>query len=432
MTSAKTLPKGAVQRSTRPGWLPGIEALRGIAAAMVVVHHSWSLSTMPRFPGYWIVEGFGSLGVNLFFALSGYLLADTFWRPKAPGRLRTYWIRRVFRIAPAYYVTVGILFLLFAEHRILFSTQGLRQIAANATFTHYLFPGTSSSLNVDGALWTMTAEFLLYLFLPLMALPFLRAPRTAFVTLVALGVGWRLLIALAGDGLRDAYFSTTGPGAGIESLYLARQFVGLLPIFALGIGLKWLEVSGSLDRVRSWLPQRMTLVALTAAMAPAILILYFVERASSYEHWIWFAGYDFAMTALLVPVILLASQPSWVPMTHLHRASVWLGDRSYSLYIWHFPIVLSVYGRGPLVSPPDVSHIWLRLSLIAVLSVIAAHISFTYIEKPGIAYGRLLAASLSARRGATSAGPGRDGAASQVMPSAPKKGEQPTLEGHRA
>ncbi|NMM25003.1 MAG: acyltransferase [Phycicoccus sp.] len=382
-------------------WLPGLEALRGIAAATVVVHHSWSLSTMPRFPGYWVIEGFGSLGVNLFFLLSGYLLADTFWRPKEPGRLRTYWIRRIFRIAPAYYVTVGLLFVFFAEHALLFSRQGARQILANATFSHYLFPGTSSSLNVDGALWTMTAEFLLYLALPLMALPFLRAPRTAFATLVLLGLGWRLLVALGGDSLREVYFSATGPGAGIESLYLARQFIGLLPIFALGIGLKWLQFSGHLHGLRDHLPHRMNLLALVASLSPPVLLLYFVERASNYDHWIWFTGYDFVMSTLLVPAIVLASQPTWIPTKLAHRAAVWVGDRSYSLYIWHFPIVLSVYGRGPLVAPPDVSYIWLRLALIGVLSLVAAHLSFTFIEKPGMAYGKRLAAMLSARRSDT-------------------------------
>ena len=45
-------------------WLPGIEALRGIAAASVVAHHCWALGTTPRFPGSWLVRGFGSWGVD--------------------------------------------------------------------------------------------------------------------------------------------------------------------------------------------------------------------------------------------------------------------------------------------------------------------------------------------------------------------------------
>ena len=93
-------------------------------------------------PVYWVVEGFGLWGVMLFFMLSGYLLADTFWRSE-PADLRVYAIRRFFRIAPAYYVSLALLFLFFAGHRLVFSEQGAKQLLANATFTHYLFPDYS-------------------------------------------------------------------------------------------------------------------------------------------------------------------------------------------------------------------------------------------------------------------------------------------------
>ena len=47
---------------------------------------------------------------------------------------------------------------------------------ANVTFTQHLFPRTTSSLNVNGALWTLTIEMMLYLFLPVMALLVKRSP----------------------------------------------------------------------------------------------------------------------------------------------------------------------------------------------------------------------------------------------------------------
>ncbi len=388
-----------VQGGPKSGWLPGIEALRGIAAAMVVVHHSWSLSTQPHFAGFEIVEGFGSLGVNLFFLLSGFLLADQFWRPKEQRSLRAFWIRRLFRIAPAYYVTVAVLFLFFAEHSLLFSEQGLKQIAANATFLHYLLPSTSSSLNVDGALWTLTAEFLLYLTLPIMAIPFFRRPRLTFAVLVAIGVGWRLWISLGGGGLRELYFGPvgSGPDPGIQSLFLARQFPGIVPIFALGIGLKYLVKQGHLDRVRRWLPAYFSVPVVVISMVPVLVMLFAVERSSDYHHWIWFTGFDYTVALLLIPVLLIAAQPGNPVQSPLSRAATWLGDRSYSLYIWHFPIVLSVYGRGPLTHEADVSHPWARLALIGLLALIAAHLSYSVIERPGIALGRTLAARYSNR-----------------------------------
>jgi peptidoglycan/LPS O-acetylase OafA/YrhL len=198
------------------GWLPGIEALRGLAAAVVVFHHLWSLSDQPRFRFYWLVEGAGSFGVNLFFLLSGFLLADYFWKSRGSWSLRTFYIRRVCRIFPAYLVNVGVLFLFFAPHDALFSGPGIRQALANLSFTHYLFPGTSSSLNVNGALWTLTIEIGLYLVMPILALAFLRRPLLAFLGFSALGVAWRLFDARS-NFLFDHYFSAYpgfDPGVG--------------------------------------------------------------------------------------------------------------------------------------------------------------------------------------------------------------------------
>ena len=189
----------------------------------------------------------------------------------------------------------------------------------------------------------------------------------------------------------------TVPTSGIQSLFLSRQFLGIVPIFALGIGLKFLVTGGHLDRLRAHLPRFFSVPLVVIAMVPALAMLLFVERASDYHHWIWFTGFDYVVALLLIPVLLIAAQPGNPSPSLLGKGATWLGDRSYSLYIWHFPIILSVYGRGPLVNPPDVSNPWAKLALIAVLAIIAAHISYVALEKPGIAYGRTLAARVGKR-----------------------------------
>src|SRR6202035_257050 len=88
-------------------WFPGIEALRGIAAMAVVVDHSWALANGSQSFGLGIVPGLGTWGVNVFFLLSGFLLADYFWAGRRRRSVLEYYIRRFFRIAPAYYVVVG-------------------------------------------------------------------------------------------------------------------------------------------------------------------------------------------------------------------------------------------------------------------------------------------------------------------------------------
>jgi len=171
-----------------------------------------------------------------------------------------------------------------------------------------------------------------------------------------------------------------------------------VPIFALGIGLKYLVTRGLLDRGRRYLPQYFSVPLVVLSFVPALLMLLFVERASDFHHWIWFTGFDYVVALLLIPVLLVAAQPGNPSPGLLGRGATWLGDRSYSLYIWHFPIILSVYGRGPLVNPPDVAHIWAKLALIAVLALTAAHISYVALEKPGIAFGRKVAARYAKRQ----------------------------------
>ena len=248
-----------------------------------------------------MIEGFGLWGVMLFFMLSGYLLADTFWRPRASATCGSTAIRRFFRIAPAYYVYLGLLFLFFAAHKLVFSEQGAKQLAANVTFTHYLFPNYSSSLNVNGALWTLTIEMLLYAFLPLMALLVRFNPWLGTAILIAIGLGWRAWVAFDGDWLRRFYFGDIQFNLGIESLFISRQFLGALSIFALGILARWLVVHGHLDRVYSRLPARLGVSSFLVLMMPSIAMLYWVERGTLYTNRMLFTVYDFGLMLLLVP-----------------------------------------------------------------------------------------------------------------------------------
>ena len=402
---AQQQPKAAHPGTTKT-WLPGIEALRGVAALTVVAHHSFSLSSeyvkapQDRFHLAWVVDGFGLWGVMLFFMLSGYLLADTFWRSE-PADLRVYAIRRFFRIAPAYYVSLVLLFLFFGAHKLVFSEQGAKQFLANATFTHWLFPGTASSLNVNGAWWTLTIEMLLYAFLPLMALLVRFNPWLGTALLIAVGLGWKAWIAFDGDFLHSIWYGQTLP-ANLpgENLYLSRQFFGAVAIFALGIGARWLVVHGHLDGIYRLLPRRLGVSSFLVLTIPSILLLNWVGEASFYTNRLLFTVYDFVVMLALLPALLLAARPEQFSESPLRRVSTWLGERSYSLYLWHFPIILAVYERGPFKKAAPEDGYWWRLPLILILTLVFASVSYALVERPGMEYGRKLAKRVSTRRGA--------------------------------
>ncbi|MHB8508791.1 MAG: acyltransferase family protein [Candidatus Dormibacteria bacterium] len=387
-----TLPGG-------PGWLPLIEVMRAVAALSVVLHHCYTLADRPLLPLHryvdlnQLVEGFGEWGVDMFFLLSSFLLAEYFWRTRSKRSFRAFYTRRLFRIAPAYYATVAVLFVFFADHAALFSRSGIRQVAANLTFTQWLLPGTSGSLNVDGALWTLTIEMLLYAVLPLMALLVLWQPVGGTAALVLGGLAYRVAVSLHGGPLVRLYLGSQAAAADQFNirLYLARQFVGFLPVFAAGILLRWLIVKKRLPR-RFLEPLRRPSAAIFfLLLVPSLLVLFNVERASNYQHPLWFAGYDAAVGVLALPALAYASRPVVGALSLALRAGTWLGRRSYGLYLWHFPVVLSVYGRGPLLNPPQLSYWPLRLLVILAVSIALAAASYSLVEKPAMARGAVLA-----------------------------------------
>ena len=258
-----------------------------------------------------------------------------------------YYVRRFFRIAPAYYVVVGFLFIFFADHALLFSHVGLRQVFANLTFTQWLTPGTSSNLNVDGSLWTLTIEMMLYAVMPLLAFLISRRPVVASLVVGGLGVGFRLFDALGPGTLERWAFGTNSTVAPeIQHLFIARQFIGILPIFVLGMATRWAVLHGHFGR-RAIAPlRRPSLLVLAALLVPSLILLREVQRASVYTHWIWFSAFDLLVCVLAVPAVLYGARPVRGELGGPMRVSVWLGERSYGLYLWHFPVILQYLRNG--------------------------------------------------------------------------------------
>ena len=294
-------------------WFPGIEVLRGFAATAVVVEHCWDLAqTGPPDTSFlaYILLGLGEWGVDLFFLLSGFLLAEFFWAGTGKRSTLEFYVRRFFRIAPAYYFCVAILFLFFAEHSLLFSTVGLKQIGANTTFTQWLWPNTSSNLNVNGSLWTLTIEMMLYAFMPLFAWLIAKRPVAVCLSLAGLGLLYRLYVALDATAYQNWRFGS-GPGVNsyLARLFLMRQFWGFIPIFVLGMGLRWAIMQGYLQRFVRPSTCGPSMVVAFALLLPSLIILRECERASIYQHWVWFTFFDYVVCLLMVPALLYAARP---------------------------------------------------------------------------------------------------------------------------
>lgn len=374
--------------------MPGVEALRGLAALAVVGFHMWALTTLPRFPGYEIVVGLGVWAVDLFFLLSGFLLVQSFWERPRTQSLRQYYVRRVFRIVPAYYVCLALLFLLFADRDLLFSHTGLKQVAANATFTQWLSPTTASSLNVSGVFWTLSIEMFLYALLPLFAWAIARRPVVTGGFLFAIGLAYRLYVTLDGDWLQERVFAALpGHPEGIMRIFLLRQFIGILPLFVVGMLLRWWLQFRPGARPRA--PRRISTVWLLVLLVPSVVVLFPGEEAVDFRNPVLFVLFDLAICLLLAPALAYAGRTVVSGLGAPMQALVWLGKRSYGIYLWHVPAILIAFDRGPMVRPAVMTNVWLRVAAATAATVLLGALSYRWVERPARQAGRRLAASLA-------------------------------------
>jgi peptidoglycan/LPS O-acetylase OafA/YrhL len=165
--------------------IASLDVLRGMAILCVVVGHFTPVATVMQFS---LVVGLSILGVVLFFFLSGFLMDLTFARD---DRLGPYLIRRTFRIAPMYWVSIL---------AILVSQAGwsVKDVLANATFTAPIF----GIARMSGVYWTLYIEVLFYALVPTL---FFLGPRIVILSPFAIA-GVYLLAKVAHVSLSPAPF----------------------------------------------------------------------------------------------------------------------------------------------------------------------------------------------------------------------------------
>ena len=340
---------------------PALDGLRGLAILLVVVYHNF---------GFINVFFFGWLGVDLFFVLSGFLITDILLKTVGEkGYLKNFYIRRVLRIFPLYYLSLILFLIVIPKTTIKLDVQYYvdHQIWLWTYLQNWIYtfqsPGQTNALN---HLWSLAVEEQFYLLWPLAVL-IIRKPGylLLFISLVLVAVvGLRLLVWM--NQISDlAYFN----------LYTFTRVDGLC------IGC----MIALLQRVKSiFLHQNRGLIVL--CFAGLNFGFFFVNRRYQFSFpYLALAGYTtFAMMFGLLVNEAVTSQSKLINFLFNNSLLKFFGKISYGFYVFHWPVYLLLF---PYLLPwmskfANGAIVQFLVSVMATLAaIVISWLSYQYYEK---------------------------------------------------
>ncbi len=315
-----------------------LTALRGLASVWVVAFHVQP----PWFPdapaGLVSVLGLGEAAVDIFFVLSGFILACVYGRLRL-NRAWLFWLRRVCRIYPLHLVVLGtfggMTLAAVLLHRSHYS-HDWQSFWVEALLLHPFLPG---QIPWNPPTWSLGIEMLCYALFPFVAWLFRRASV------------WIVCAAVVGFAAADAYVLRHHSGAIAEHGAVLRGLAG----FHLGVALGWLSPRlPSRMAARASLAATAGLIAGLALISPPVIVL--------------------SAAAL---ILFLSSEQGPVAWLLATRGTVWLGRVSFSIYLLHAPLI-NLIQRIPLPG----GHWGHLLVLLATLFPLS-EMTYRWIEQPG-------------------------------------------------
>ncbi|MBW8751443.1 MAG: acyltransferase [Propionibacteriales bacterium] len=331
------------------GHLPGLDGLRGVAILLVLGQHA------PTRP---LIDGF--VGVTVFFCLSGFLITTLLVGELQTGRLdvRAFYRRRVARLGPALVtVVVATVVVLLVDRRDLGAGQVFAPAGAALSYSTSLFDWSGHAFATKDYLnytWSLSVEEQFYLLWPFALLWGYRRNPRLFAALTLGFVAITLVLDL-----------TLGLSRAVK--YDPHEYFGTdtnaLPILV-GSLLAIVLLNGWLSRaMRELAPGALVAVALLPALA---------HRNDTYRPSLVIVA---GTLLTLVALIGVVSQPRAAAGVFLASGPMrWLGERSYSIYLWNVLAriaVLHVLGHSLI---GDV--VWVAMFIVL------AQASYHYVERP--------------------------------------------------
>lgn len=347
-------------------YITGLDGIRAIAVIMVLAYHL----KLTLFKS-------GFLGVTVFFVLSGYLITGILIsevEEEGTIDLKNFWLRRIRRLVPAVMsMAVVIIFVSAVVNRIIF-TKGCKDFLASVLgFNNWwqIFNKVSyfEAAGVPSPFthcWSLAIETQFYLIYPLILLGIYKLVKSRGEGRANRGLlfaGVTLLLALISVILMIVLFD---PQQDASRVYYGTDTRAFSLLFGALLAILW-----EYRMVPRRLSASVNMFLGSVSFAVLLVMTIAINGSSNF----WYRGGQFFGTILTVLMVYAVSgRKTWLSRFLSNPVLKWMGDRSYSIYLWHYPIIL-------LISKGIKASWWITLIEI-VLSVVLADLSYRFIETP--------------------------------------------------
>ena len=322
----------------------------------------------------------GNTGVALFFTLSGFLLSMPYWQAKqgvAPQPLLfQYWLRRLVRIVPAYYVCLTVLIIHNGYWR---SPEHLDDVITHYTFVFNYFDGYFFSINPP--FWTIAVEMQFYVLLPLLFLALAAVGRRSTSAVIA---GLAVLSYVAHVWIMESAVALTANAEAVglhqfEGSVLSRSVVAHLPHFLIGVVAGQFHTQSGRASLGNHRDLGWGLVFWCNLSAVLLILATPIDNVLSLSH----GRYNLPIVPLALALMIVSAPRSRIARLILDCKPVkWIGVVSYGVYLFHLPLQ-KIIAKGMPHLGMRADENWLIFGLVSLAVTVAlASVSFVYFERP--------------------------------------------------
>ncbi|HRB05185.1 MAG TPA: acyltransferase family protein [Ilumatobacteraceae bacterium] len=392
MSAPPTVPRTASADAglSRVPYLPGLDGLRAIAVIGVMIyhaHHDWM-------PG-------GFLGVEVFFVISGYLITLLLMGERERNGhvdLRHFWVRRFRRLLPALYVMMALVAVYIAAFYPMAREQTRGDFMGGIFYVSNWYEvfvgqgyGASEAFVPLRHLWSLAVEEQFYLVWPLVMVAILRRSRSRLpaVGLKLIGVSVVIAIVVAwlyvpgvvatscGSEFTRGTWTVFGRCIAVNDMLYLGSFsrAGGLMLGA-GFAMLWRPVAIMRGPLRDKGRRLDVLAALALAALVYFMLSMYLQERGVYNPWLYRGGFFLTGLATLLLIAAITHHGTAAGKLLGSKALVWVGTRSYGLYLYHWPVFQMIRKQANIqLSIP-------QIVLGMLITVPITEASYRFIETP--------------------------------------------------